>query len=145
MNYTQSIFCLKAIFWIIICAVYYLSFAFWKAIIYACFFIWDNFLGVLFFVDVCECLFRGIAKAQELLRSAKVIWSSSRYSFAIDFENRFNCSSVYFVNQCQLMHDIGSAHLTFRTQPLGPEFGSGIEGPEFFLALRNFPEPGIFP
>ena len=39
----------------------------------------------------------------------------------------------------------GSAHLTFRTQPLGPEFGSGIEGQEFFLTLGNFPEPGIFP
>ena len=38
------------------------------------------------------------------------------------------------------MSDNGSAHLTFRTQPLGPEFGSGIEGQEFFLTLGNFPE-----
>ena len=45
----------------------------------------------------------------------------------------------------QLEIDIGYAHLTFRTQPLGPEFGSGIEGQEFFLTLGNFPEPGIFP
>ena len=34
----------------------------------------------------------------------------------------------------------GSAHLTFRAQPLGPEYGSGIEGQEFFLTLGNFPE-----
>ena len=43
-----------------------------------------------------------------------------------------------------VFQEIGSAHLTFRTQPLGPEFGSGIKGQEFFLSLGNFPEPGIF-
>ena len=41
--------------------------------------------------------------------------------------------------------DNGTARLKFRTHPSGPEFGSGIEGQEFFQTLEKSPESGISP